>query len=170
MIKLIDILNEARITPVGMGNELTYYVTGTDEDEEIFFQTKRGIEIMKKILDDTHPNNTDTYAWIDDEEDIKEIIDHPLYKLFVNEAYKASSILQPFINKLPYGVKSFLGNNMVDVNGNDDSKLIVGPSISYGYAWDDEEIEIYEEIINILSNQGIKFINEKEIFLALIGY
>jgi len=168
-IKLINILKEAKIIPAGSASELASYALHDGQGE--FYQTKRGIEIMRSILDDynnNHTNDTNSYAEINGEDDIEEIINHPLYKSFVKEAYIASSILKPFFKRYPQA--DFYGDNdMENLNiDNPNSKFIVGPSV-LNFNMDEEE---YDEMINTLyTNSGIKFADipdEEEIFLALI--
>lgn len=163
-IKLINILKEAKIIPVANTSELASYSLHSGEGE--FYQTKRGIEIMRSILDDynnNHPNNTNAYAEIDDEDDMEEIINHPLYKSFVKEAYVASSILKPFFRRYPQA-DFYSGNDMEKM----EDVLIVGPSV-FNFNMGEEE---YDEMIDTLhTNSGIKFADipdEREIFLALI--
>jgi hypothetical protein len=163
-IKLINILKEAKIIPAGSASELASYVLHDGQGE--FYQTKRGIEIMRSILDDynnNHTNDTNSYADINDEDDIEEIINHPLYKSFVREAYIASSILKPFFERYPQA-DFYSGNDMEKI----EDVLIVGPSV-LNFNMDEEE---YDEMIDTLhTNSGIKFADipdEIEIFLALI--
>ena len=94
----------------------------------------------------------------------EEIINHPLYKSFVREAYIASSILKPFFERYPQA--DFLSeNNMEKI----EDVLIVGPSV-FNFNMGEEE---YDEMIDTLhTNSGIKFADipdEREIFLALIS-
>ncbi len=108
----------------------------THDGETLFFQTQRGLSILKAILDDynkTHFNRTNAYADIrSDTENEAEIIKHPFYRKFIYEAQIAHDILisamfeSGFMTPLVPWVSA---NNILTPEDNATSNIIFGPSI-----------------------------------------
>jgi len=113
------------------------------------FQTEKGIEIMKQILDDfnqTHPNNSNTYANVDFEngDDEIAIINHPLYDSYVKEGERAFRFLKPIIIKYYNGKPNTNGVSFGDDGFVIDSEIYIGPEITNN---DDQGFDDLEEYL-----------------------
>jgi len=160
MQQLAGIITEMPIIKNPTTEIVSYF---SHQGETAIFQTEKGINIMKQILDDfnkTHPdNNTKAYATFnpDNEEDFNEIINHPLYASFKKEGEVAYKILDPLIknfNKTHNATLDFIPSAYFD-NG-----LYVGPE-AYLEEYDYDVWNGVKEVWNGLEEYLIKQLGDR---------
>jgi hypothetical protein len=161
MQQLAGIITEMPIIKNPTTKIISYF---THQGETAIFQTEKGINIMKQILDDfnkTHPdNNTNSYATFnpDNKEDFNEIINHPLYNSFKKEGEVAYKILDPLIknfNKTHNATIDFIPSAYLPYGDNDD-ELYVGPEAyleEYDYDVWNGVIEVWNGLKEYLIKQ-----------------
>jgi hypothetical protein len=169
MQELAGIINEMPKIANPTAKIISYFVNG---GETAIFQTEKGINIMKKILDDfnkTHPNNTNSYADFDGNEN--EIVNHPLYNSFKKEGEVAYKILDPLIknfNETHDVTFDFIPSAYLTY-GDDDNELYVGPE-AYLEDYDDDAWDNLDEYLaEQLGDRYTDTPESYEIFLALIS-